>query len=94
VRREDLAKGGSRLLVSRPNYMSVITPPSTSVMTWLERHVPITLLVDLLDLAGPPSREIYRHEAVADDVRRDAETLASPAIGVDGQDFSGHEAAC
>lgn len=57
-----------------PNYTGVIPPPER-VMTWLAHGVPLALLADLLEPAGPRSREIYTAEAVADDVRRDDETL-------------------
>ena len=45
-------------------------------MTWLRHGVPIALIADLWDRDGPSSREIYRVEAVADDVRREASALA------------------
>jgi hypothetical protein len=45
-------------------------------MSLLAHRVPITLLADLLDPDGPASREIYRVEAVADDVRRELAALA------------------
>ena len=59
-----------------PNYTSVI-PPRVRVMTWLQHGVPIALITDLWDRDGPTSREIYRVEAVADDVRREADRLAA-----------------
>ena len=46
-------------------------------MTMLAHRVPLTLLADLLDPGGPPSREIYRVEAVADDIRRELAALAA-----------------
>ena len=46
-------------------------------MTWLRHGVPIALIADLWDRDGPSSREIYRVEAVADDVRREASALAA-----------------
>ena len=55
---------------SVPNYISVI-PSDAKVMTWLRHGVPIALLLDLWDRDGPTSREIYRYEAIADDVRRE-----------------------
>jgi hypothetical protein len=58
-----------------PNYIDVI-PPQERVMTMLAHRVPLTLLADLLDPGGPASREIYRAEAVADDVRRELTALA------------------
>lgn len=54
-------------------------------MDWLADGVPITLLCDLLDPEGPPSREILAAEAVADDVRR---ALAKPHSAEAGPDFS------
>lgn len=45
-------------------------------MTWLQHGIPITLIADLWDRDGPTSREIYRVEAVEDDVRREAAELA------------------
>jgi hypothetical protein len=44
-------------------------------MSWLRHGVPIALLADLLEVDGPASTEIYRYEAIADDVRRDARHL-------------------
>jgi hypothetical protein len=61
----------------KPNYNSVI-PPTERAMTLLAHRVPLTLLADLLDPAGPASREIYRVEAVADDIRRELDSLAVP----------------
>ena len=46
-------------------------------MAWLRHGVPIALIADLWDRDGPTSREIYRVEAVADDVRREAAELAA-----------------
>jgi hypothetical protein len=54
-----------------PNDISVIRDPASYARTLLAHGVPITLLFDLLDL--PSSREVYRAEAVADDVEREAE---------------------
>ena len=80
-----------------PNHTGVI-PPSARVMTWLNHHVPITLVADLADPEGPRSREILTYEAVADDVGRDAAALSSQAsrkvAAGSGEDFSGTEAAC
>jgi hypothetical protein len=76
-----------------PNHIHVI-PPSTRVMTWLDHHVPITLVADLADPEGPRSREILTYEAVADDVARDTAALSSQAADDVGQDFSGAGAAC
>ncbi len=69
--------------------MAVI-PPSDRVMAWLRAGVPLTLLADLADPAGPPSREILRREAVADDVRRE---LAGPP-SAQRADFTAESAAC
>lgn len=84
-----------------PNH-SLVIPPSERVMGWLRGGVPLTLLADLADPDGPPSREILRREAVADDVRRelsrlDAAGRGSPARperweGTD--DFAPDSAAC
>ncbi len=52
-------------------------------MDWLADGVPITLLCDLLDPEGPPSREILTAEAVADDVRRALAESHSPEAGPD-----------
>ena len=46
-------------------------------MAWLRHGVPIALIADLWDRDGPTSREIYRVEAVVDDVRREAAELAA-----------------
>jgi hypothetical protein len=54
-------------------------------MDWLADGVPITLLCDLLDPDGPPSREILAAEAVADDLRR---ALTEPQSAEVGPDFS------
>ena len=52
-----------------PNYMIVITPPGTArAWSLLRAGVPLSLLCDLVDPEGPPSREIYTAEVVADDV--------------------------
>ena len=70
-------------------------------MSWLESRVPLTLLADLVDLVdlteptdplGPTSREIYRVEAVADDVRRELDALAKAEAAA--TDFTTNEAAC
>jgi hypothetical protein len=64
-------------------------------MIMLRHHVPIALVVDLVDPEGPRSREIYTYEAADDDVRRDLETLAvSESTDGGATDFSGQEAAC
>ena len=54
-----------------PNYTSVITTPGTArAWSLLRAGVPLSLLCDLADPDGPPSREILTSEAVADDVAR------------------------
>lgn len=58
-------------------------------MTWLAHGVPLALISDLADPAGPLSRQIYASECVEDDVRRDAATLADAAMP---DDFSAAEA--
>jgi hypothetical protein len=45
-------------------------------MTMLAHRVPLTLLADLLEPGGPASREIYRTEAVADDIGRELAAMA------------------
>lgn len=75
------------------NYIDVI-PPQERVMTLLRHGVPITLLADLLEANGPPSAEIYRTEAVADDVRREAARPVSQRAAVRSSDFAANEAAC
>jgi hypothetical protein len=75
-----------------PNYTAVITPQER-VMTWLARGVPLALLADLADPAGPNSREILTAEAVADDVNRDHERLLRRGREVADQDFSGSRSA-
>ncbi len=67
--------------------------PEEPVLTWLRHGVPLTLLADLLDPAGPRSREILVVEALADDVARanllakhchdDVQAAAEQAIGFD-----------
>jgi hypothetical protein len=54
-----------------PNYTSVIPPPEVA-RTWslVRAGVPLSLLCDLASPDGPPSREIYAAEVVADDVDR------------------------
>ena len=54
-----------------PNYINVIRDPARYARTLLAHGVPVTLLFDLLD--PPSSREVYRAEALADDVEREAE---------------------
>ena len=59
------------------------------VMEWLADGVPITLLCDLLDPAGPASREIYAAEAIADDVRREVAATRTDEVGGDFPAASG-----
>jgi hypothetical protein len=72
---------GSRFGRGLPNYISVITPQGAA-RTWslLRAGVPLSLLCDLADPEGPPSREIYTAEAVADDVARDEVALNDRAL--------------
>ena len=65
-----------------PNYIDVTrirqlprTDATTEVMALLRDRVPLTLLMDLLDPAGPRSRDILLAELVTDDVRKDAAVL-------------------
>ena len=51
------------------------TDATTEVMALLRDRVPLTLLMDLLDPAGPRSRDILLAELVNDDVRKDAVVL-------------------
>ena len=52
-----------------PNYTIVITSPGTArAWSLLRAGVPLSLLCDLAEPDGPPSREIYTAEVVADDV--------------------------
>lgn len=70
---------GSRSRRGLPNDTSVIQFRH-QVMEWLADGVPITLLCDLLDPAGPTSREIYTAEAIADDVRREAADVRTDEV--------------
>jgi hypothetical protein len=65
-----------------PNYIGVITPHGTA-RTWslLRAGVPLSLICDLADPEGPPSREIYTAEAVADDVAGDVPDDAAHPTG-------------
>lgn len=61
----------------------MIRDPARYARTLLAHGVPVTLLFDLLD--PPSSREVYRGEAVADDVQREAarareESKRRPAV--------------
>ena len=54
-----------------PNYTSVIITPGTArAWSLLRAGVPLSLLCDLAEPDGPPSREIFAAEVVADDVDR------------------------
>jgi hypothetical protein len=61
-------------------------------MTWLRDGVPIALLADLLDPGGPASVEIYRYEAISDDVRREALLLAQAEAAAWAVDFTAERA--
>jgi hypothetical protein len=87
--------------------MGVISPhegPPSLVWQLLRAHVPITLLIDLVDLPDPDrpnSREILTAEAVADDVAREQaaehELLRGRGWSDDGAtaiDFEAGESAC
>ena len=71
-----------------PNYIDVTrirqlprTDATTEVMALLRDRVPLTLLMDLLDPAGPPSRDILLAELMTDDVRKDAAALRATDNG-------------
>jgi hypothetical protein len=72
-----------------------------AVMALLRRGVPISLLADLLDPAGPPSREILAVESAPVDVRK-AQELADRSFAAEADrqvvdlrsDFSVTDAAC
>ena len=53
-------------------------PGTARAWSLLRAGVPLSLLCDLADPDGPPSREIYTAEAVADDVDRSAMLKAEP----------------
>ena len=62
-----------------PNYMNVIrSVGAAQAWSLLRAGVPLSLLCDLADPEGPPSREIYTAEAVADDVAIDLAGLEPP----------------
>jgi hypothetical protein len=48
--------------------------PEHPLMTALGRGLPITLLIDLIDPAGPRSQELFEREGI----RADAEVLVIP----------------
>jgi hypothetical protein len=69
-----------------PNYNHVTlfrqlprTDATTEIMALLRDRVPLTLLMDLVDPAGPRSRDILLSELVTDDVRRDQVSLSEQA---------------
>lgn len=82
-----------------PNYTNVIRlggpPPddptgtSARLMALLRDGVPLTLLMDLADPAGPNSRGILLAELVTDDVRRDRTALLDAAT-----DFAADQDVC
>jgi hypothetical protein len=49
-------------------------PPEHPLMTALGRGLPITLLIDLIDPAGPRSQEMFEREGMS----ADAEVLVIP----------------
>ena len=52
-----------------PNYISVITSSGTAgAWSLLRAGVPLSLLCDLAEPDGPPSREIFTVEVVAVDI--------------------------
>ena len=73
---------GSRCPHGLPND-TIVIQFRHHVMEWLADGVPITLLCDLLDPAGPTSREIYTAEAIADDVRREVAAARTDEVGGD-----------
>ncbi len=62
---------------------AVMTNTATT-MGMLRDRVPLTLIIDLLDPAGPRSREILLAELVADDVRQDRDQLSKALRAVAG----------
>ena|GEM_PF-2309539 len=98
---EDVVSKGSRWRGVESNY-TIVIPLANTAMTLLAHRVPITLLADLLDPSGPRSREIYRVEAVADDVRRELASLAPTEVAIgaglqaqhEASDFTTRNAAC
>ena len=74
---------GSSLGRGLSNYTIVITPPGTArAWSLLRAGVPLSLLCDLADPEGPPSREIYTAEAVADDVAADPASTHPPGRSI------------
>ena len=49
-------------------------PPAHPLMTALGRGLPITLLIDLIDPAGPRSQEMFERESIS----ADADVLVIP----------------
>ena len=70
-RWKGIGSRGSSRLHRVPNHISVIPLPEVA-HAWehLQAGVPITLLCDLLYPDGPPSREFYLAECLAEDVAR------------------------
>lgn len=80
---ESRVRKGSSLSRGLPNYTIVITPPGTArAWSLLRAGVPLSLLCDLADPEGPPSREIYTAEAVADDVAADPASAHPPGRSI------------
>ncbi len=84
-----------------PNYIDVTrlrrfprTDATTEVMALLRDRVPLTLLMDLLDPAGPRSRQILLAELVTDDVRRDAEELRAAHDRAETTDYLASQEVC
>ena len=49
-------------------------------MQWLDQHVPVTLLIDLLDPDGPPSARIFDEECPDLEWLQPQGSLAKPKI--------------
>jgi hypothetical protein len=74
--------GGAGRAQGLPSYTIVIrlttlprSDASTEVMALLAAGVPLTLLIDLADPQGPPSRDILLAVLITDDVARDGRQL-------------------
>ena len=79
----DTQAEGSSSSRGLPNYILVITPLGTArAWSLLRAGVPLSLLCDLMDPEGPPSREIYTAEVVADDVAADAASTHPPGRSI------------
>ena len=77
------ARKGSSFSRGLSNYTIVITPPGTArAWSLLRAGVPLSLLCDLADPEGPPSREIYTAEAVSDDVAADPASTHPPGRSI------------